>query len=444
MLWPVTTRRDEAGRLVVGGLALADLADEFGTPLYVYDEATLRERCAAYRAAFAARYPRPRVVYAGKAYLSAALLAIVAEEGLDLDVVSGGELAFAARAGFPLERVVFHGNNKTEEEIRLALRLGAREFVVDNHHELDLLERLVPESGREVDVMVRINPGIDVHTHEYRKTGVVDSKFGLLIEPGDAERAVARVLAAPGLRFRGYHAHVGSQIFELEPFVATVDVLFAFAAAMRDRHGAVPREVSPGGGLGIPYLAGDPDPSIEAYAADVAEAVLAAAARYGFEPPTLTVEPGRSIVGPAGVAVYRVGAIKDIPGVRRYVCVDGGMADNIRPALYGARYEAALANRPGAGAAEVVTVAGKYCESGDVLIRDVPLPRLEPGDLLALPAAGAYCLAMASNYNLAPRPVVLLVRDGQVRVMQRRETYEDLFARETGAPSPRPARVPAP
>lgn len=437
MLWPVTTARNDTGQLAIGGASLPALADEFGTPLYVYDLETIRRQCEGYRAAFSALYPATRVVYAGKAYLATWLLELIAEAGLGLDVVSGGEIFLASRAGFPMERVVFHGNNKTEDELRLALSLGVGEVVVDNHHELDLLERLVPELGVGVDVLVRVNPGIDAHTHDYRKTGLVDSKFGLLIGPGDAARAVGRILEIPGLRLQGYHAHVGSQIFETEPFAAAVDVLFDFAAEMHTRFGVSPRQISPGGGFGIQYEQEDPDPRLEAYARAVTGAARRGAQRHGFEAPLLTVEPGRSIVGPAGVALYRVGAVKEIPGVRRYVCVDGGMADNIRPALYGARYEAALANR-GSGNRAAVTIAGKYCESGDVLIRDTVMLEPVSGDLIAVPAAGAYCLAMSSNYNLALRPAVVVVDRGEARLVQRRERFEDLLAREfvlAGAPT---------
>ena len=429
MLWPVTTDRTSTGHLAIGGVSLPALADEFGTPLYVYDAETIRQQCARYQSAFAERYPRTRVVYAGKAYLATWLLEMIADAGLGLDVVSGGELVLAARAGFPLDRVVFHGNNKTEDELRLALSLGVGEIVIDNLYEVDLLERLVSGSTAGVDVLIRVNPGIDAHTHDYRKTGIVDSKFGLLIGTGDAARAVERILRIPGLRLQGYHAHVGSQIFETEPFAAAVDVLFDFAAEMRSRFAYSPRQISPGGGYGIQYEQEDPDPHLDAYARAVGEAATRGAVRHGFDAPLLTVEPGRSIVGPAGVALYRVGAIKDIPGVRRYVCVDGGMADNIRPALYGARYEAELANRA-SGSRAAVTIAGKYCESGDVLIRDTVMSEPHSGDVLAVPATGAYCLAMSSNYNLALRPPVLVLDRGDARLVQRRERYEDLLARD--------------
>lgn len=429
MLWPLTTTRDAAGSLSIGGVSLTDLAQELGTPLYIYDERTILESIRAYRTVFERRYPATRVAYAGKAYLSRWLLSILNEEGLYLDVVSGGELYVAHASGFPMERVIFHGNNKTEDELRLALELGCGEIVIDNPHEIDLLEKLGPGARNPLDVMLRISPGVDAHTHEYRKTGLIDSKFGLPIETGDAARAVERIAGIKWLRLLGYHAHVGSQIFEVEPFVAALGILFQFAADMEERVGVKPVRMSPGGGLGIQYESSDPDVDIDDYADRLAGSIGKAVDRFRLDPPELVVEPGRSIVGQAGVALYTVGAIKDIPGVRRYVSVDGGMADNIRPALYGARYSVALANRQAAGA-QLVTIAGKYCESGDVLVHDVELPPLNPGDLLAIPAAGAYCLAMASNYNLSLRPAVVVVNDGHYRVVQRRERYDDLLSRD--------------
>jgi diaminopimelate decarboxylase len=429
MLWPMTAQRNDDGQLVIGGVSVPELAAEYGTPLYIYDETTIRAQCRAYSASFDQEYPRSRIVYAGKAYLSSALLKIIDEEGLSLDVVSGGELFLALQSGFPADRITLHGNNKGPDELRMALVAGIGEVVVDNFYEIDLLESLLSETGKTLDVLLRLNPGIDTHTHDYRKTGIVDSKFGLLIESGDAAEAVARLVQIEGLHLRGYHIHLGSQIFELEPYEAALDALFDFAAEMRDRFGVVPDQMSPGGGLGIQYETSDPDASIEAFATVVADATRRGAERIGVDLPELIVEPGRSIVGPAGVAVYRVGSVKDIPGVRRYVCIDGGMADNIRPPLYDARYEAALANR-NTGTASIVTIAGKYCESGDVLIKDAQLLEPVPGDLIAVPASGAYCLAMASNYNMALRPAVIMVQNGDARVIQRRERYEDLLRRE--------------
>jgi diaminopimelate decarboxylase len=433
-LWPVTAERATDGTLHIGGISLAALADEFGTPLYVFDEETIRRQCRAYRGAFESSYPRARVVYAGKAWISRAILEIVKDEGLGLDIVSAGELGAALAYGFPAERIHFHGNNKTPDELRMALDAGIGCIIVDNFDEIDLLERLTTGRAAPAEVMLRLNPGIDVHTHDYRKTGIVDSKFGLGIATGDAARAVAMLTSIDGLRLRGYHAHVGSQIFEIEPFVETVEAVFAFAAEMRDRYGIVPDEISPGGGFGIPYEPADPSQPVDAYAGAVARATLAAAERWDFPDPVLTIEPGRSIVGQAGVAVYTLGSRKQIPGVRTYVSVDGGMADNIRPALYGAGYSAELVARATSGAVEQVTIAGKYCESGDVLIERVELPEFKPGDLLAIPAAGAYCLAMASNYNLAFRPAVVFVEAGEARLVQRRETLDDLLRRDIVEP----------
>ena len=431
VLWPLNTTRDSEGQLTVGGVSLVDLADEFGTPLYVYDEATIRHQCEVYRSTFREHYPDARIVYAGKAYLSSALLQIIADEGLWLDVVSAGELMLAFRSGFPIEHVVFHGNNKTPQEIELALKLGVGEIVIDNHHEIDLLEQLTRETGASVDVLLRLNPGIDVHTHDYRKTGIVDSKFGMLISDGSAAAAVERVLQVSGLNLCGYHAHIGSQIFEIEPFLTTVDTLFGFAADMQERFDVTPSQISPGGGIGIQYEQNDPDVQLSEFAQRVSESVKRGAKTYDLPLPTLTIEPGRSIVGPSGVALYRVGSVKVIPNVRHYVSVDGGMADNIRPALYGSRYEAEIANRTGDDRT-LVTIAGKYCESGDVLIRDIEMLSPEPDDLLAVPAAGAYCLAMASNYNLALRPAVVMISNGTARLIQRRETYDDIMSRELG------------
>lgn len=430
MLWPVTAARDSRGSLQIAGVSLDALADEFGTPLYVFDVATIREQCQRYMRSFAAAWSRPRVVYAGKAGMSRALLEIIASEGLWLDVVSGGELAYALACGFPAERIHLHGNNKTDDELRLALDSGIDTIVVDNFDEIAMLAELTAGRPQPQSVLVRVNPGIDVHTHDYRKTGIPDSKFGLGIQNGQAEEAVRRILDVPGLRLNGFHAHIGSQIFEIEPFVDTVETLFGFASRMRDAHGVEVDEISPGGGLGIAYEEADPDARVEGYVAAIAASARESAAELGMAPPVLTIEPGRTVVGQAGVAVYTLGARKEIPGVRTYVSVDGGMADNIRPALYGAGYTAELVARPNEGDVAPVTIAGKYCESGDILIERVALPSFERGERLAVPAAGAYCLAMASNYNQSLRPAVVFVEDGTSRLVQRRETIEDLLRRD--------------
>ena len=430
MTWPDTAHRDEAGRLVIGGVALTDLAARFGTPLYVFDEATLRARASRFRTAFASAYADSRVVYAGKAYLSPTIVAILWEEGLGLDIVSGGELYAGLAAGVPAAAMTFHGNNKDEVELAEAIAAGVGRIAVDNLGELDLLARMTRDIATNVPILLRLNPGVDVHTHPKMLTGAIDSKFGLPVISGEAAVAVARAQESPGLDLVGYHAHVGSQVFDAELVRRTLATMLEFAAAMRDRHGVVPRAIDPGGGFGVAYEDGQNDVSVETWAETAGAAVREGCARFALPLPELTVEPGRAIVGPAGVALYRIGFRKEVPGVRTYVSVDGGMADNIRPSLYGARYTAALANRDGSGATETVTIAGKYCELGDVLIENATLPRLITGDLLAVPVAGAYCLPMASNYNLARRPAVVMVREGQAVLIRRRETYSDLLATE--------------
>lgn len=426
--WPITSTRRADGCLVVGGVGVDELAERYGTPLYVFDEATLRYNARRFRGAFAAVYPRTRVVYAAKAYASPAILAVLSEEGLGLDVVSGGELYAGLKAGMPASAMTFHGSNKGAEELREALAAGIGLIAIDNDREIEVLSRLVDRGAAPQDVLVRLNPGVDVDTHHKMLTGALDSKFGFPIESGDAARAVERIGRTCGLNVVGYHAHVGSQVFDAGLVGRTIEAMMRFAVTARERFGVTPLVISPGGGFGVGDDASDGDVSVEAWAEVAATALRAAVERFDVPMPELVVEPGRAIVGPAAIALYRVGARKEIAGVRTYVSIDGGMADNIRPALYGAKYTATLANRDDTGATEPVTLAGKYCESGDVLIEQVALPALRPDDLVAVPMVGAYCLAMASNYNLASRPAVVVVRDGEDRLIRRRETYDDLLA----------------
>lgn len=429
---PLTSSLNQKGHLVIGGCDTVELAREYGTPLYIFDEVTIRTRCNQYVSALRQRYPDSLVAYASKAYTGPALLQIVAQEGLGLDVVSGGELYVAHAVGFPMDRVYFHGNNKGPEELEMALQLGVGRIVVDNSLELEMLERMATAQGKKVAILLRLSTGVEAHTHDYIKTAILDSKFGFPIVTGQAEEALLRAMGSGSLELLGVHAHIGSQIFELAPFVETIRIAMAFAAQMRDRHGFQLRELSPGGGWGISYTLDDSPATVEMVADAVVGAVEEAARELGLPLPRLVMEPGRSIVGQAGVALYRVGATKDIPGVRRYVSVDGGMSDNIRPAIYGSRYEALLANRAAEEATELVTIAGKFCESGDLLIKDVMLPRLAPGDLLAVPASGAYCIPMSSNYNMATKPAIVLVREGKARLIRRRQSYEDLVANDLG------------
>jgi diaminopimelate decarboxylase len=403
-VYPLGSRLNERGHLEVGGCDVLELATEFGTPAYVYAEDDIRARARAYVEAFRARTERFEVVYASKAFPATAVYRLMVEEGLSCDVASGGELHLALAGGFDPERLYMHGNNKTEAELRYAIEAGVGHIVVDSFDEIERLERL----GARPRVMLRVVPGIAPTTHSYIQTGQEDSKFGFGL--ADVERAVERCAAA-GLELRGLHAHIGSQVFELEAFQRLAEVLSAI--------GDWPL-LNLGGGLAIAYTREDEPPSIE----DYAEALVSRAP----DGVTLLCEPGRSLVGNAGVTIYTVGTVKRIPDVRTYVAVDGGMSDNLRPMLYGARYEADIADRFGGETA--CTVAGMHCESGDVLIREAQLDDPRPGDILVVPATGAYGHAMANNYNALPRPPVIFCKDGDARVVVRRETYEDLTSRD--------------
>ena len=425
-VFPVTADVNDAGRLTLGGCDVVDLVADFGTPLYVFDEDTLRMMCRDFVGKFTARYPDTKTLYASKAYVNPALAKLVHEEGLGFDVVSGGELAVVMASGIPAGDIYFHGNNKTPDELEMALDSGVGRVVIDNAYELDLLDGLARARGVSQDVLLRVSPGVDPHTHAHTTTGTLDSKFGLAIETGEAERAVLDAIAAPNLNVVGLHFHLGSPIFELEPYAIAVDAVLTFARGLASR-GLELKEFSPGGGFAIGYMRDRLPPSVGAYADVITSTLKQRTSDLGIEEPTLVIEPGRSIVGRAGVALYTVGAIKDIPSVRKYVSLDGGMGDNIRPALYDSQYEAVAANRMLDPAEETVTLAGKYCESGDILVKDVDLPRLSHGDVVAIPASGAYAPSMASNYNLNPRPPVVLVKDGEARLIRRRETYRDLI-----------------
>jgi diaminopimelate decarboxylase len=415
-VFPIGSRINEAGRLEVGGCDVIELAAEFGTPAYVYAEDDLRARARAYLDAFRARTDDFEVLYASKAAPITALYEVFQQEGLSVDVASGGELHMALRAGFDPARIHVHGNNKSEAELQGAIDAGVGHVIVDSFEEI---ERLDFRLDRLQDVLVRVTPGVQADTHAYIQTGQLDSKFGFGLADGLAERAINAVGGSRHLRLVGLHAHIGSQIFELEPYVQTIEALAGLA-------GDDCRLLNVGGGLGIAYTADDQPPSIEAYVDVKVEGV-----RRVLDPvPRILIEPGRSLVGNAGITVYRVGTVKEIPGVRTYVAVDGGMSDNMRPMLYGARYEAVIANRAADAADTKATVAGMHCESSDILIRDAMLAAPSTGDVLVTPATGAYGYAMASNYNGVPRPPVVLCKGGDARVVVRRETYDDLTARD--------------
>ena len=425
-VFPDTTTVDSQGQLVIGGCNALDLVSQYGTPVYILDEQTLRARCRSFVQEFRQRWENSQVYYACKAYINPALAQIFDEEGLGLDVVSGGELAIAQRVGFPLERVTFHGNNKTPDELEYALANGIGTVAVDSFYELDLLNQTAAAAGKVQNIIIRVSPGGDPHTHVHTTTGILDSKFGFSIQTGHAAQAVRQALNASNLNLRGLHFHLGSPIFELEPYRVATELVLRWAAQFREE-GLDLQEFSPGGGFAIAYTRDDAPPKIGDYAEAIVSTMTSTCADLGMEVPELIIEPGRSIIGPAGVALYQIGAIKDIPGVRKYVSVDGGMGDNIRPALYQAIYEVIAAGKVNQEPTERVTIAGKYCESGDLLASDIMLPELVAGDVLAIPAAGAYCPSMASNYNLNPRPPMVLVNNSQSRLIRRRESYQDMM-----------------
>lgn len=424
---PLTARANSAGVLQIGGCSVRDLAGAFGTPLYVYDEQTIRQTCQAYLREFQAQLPGARAHYAGKAWLSPALTEILVEEGFGLDVVSAGELHVALAGGMDPEHIAFHGNGKTRDELQYAIDSGVGRIIVDNDDELSVLDELTQARASEQRIMLRITPGVDAQTHAKTTTGLRDSKFGFPLPSGQAEAALVRALEAPFLDVTGFHIHLGSPLFNIEPYADGIATIGEFAAEMKQRHGYEWREFSPGGGMALTYTADRVAPESERYAAQIAESIHTACDTHGLPTPDVHIEPGRSVVGRAGVALYSVVSRKHIPETRDYVTVDGGMADNIRPAMYESKYEAAAAEQMNTVPSLVATVAGKFCESGDVLVRDAHLPSLQLGELIAIPASGAYQIAMESNYNLALRPAIVMVNDGDARLVRRRQTLDDLL-----------------
>jgi len=426
-LFPFGTEVNKRGNLSVGGNDITSLASQYGTPLYVYDEPTIRTMARQFVSEFTSRYPNTKVAYASKAFLNISMAKIAEEENLELDVVSGGEIAVAAAAGFPTAKMHFHGNNKTPSELSESVNSGVETIVVDGFQELDLLNEIARDQNVVQGIMLRLSPSIDAHTHDHTTTGILDVKFGFSIETGESTVAIRQALQSSNLDLKGIHFHLGSPIFELEPYSTAIDTVFDYLAQFVPE-GLNLREFSPGGGFAIGYTRESPPPPISAYAEVITSMLKNKCSDLNIAPPVLIIEPGRSIVGRAGVAVYTVGVIKEIPTVRTYVSLDGGMGDNIRPALYGSEYEAVIANKIVAEDEKIVTLAGKYCESGDLLVKDVLLPRIETGDIVAIPSSGAYCLAMSSNYNMNPRPAVVMVGNGQSRLVRKRETYKDLMA----------------
>jgi diaminopimelate decarboxylase len=421
-----TSTINDKGHLEIGGVDATVLAAEFGTPLYVYDEALIRWRCREFVEAFRAAGVKYQVAYASKAFCVKAMCRLVEEEGLALDVVSDGELYTALEAGFPAERIHFHGNNKTPGEIEMALDAGIGCFVVDNFVELHLLNASAADKGVKAKVLFRVTPGVEAHTHDYISTGQEDSKFGFDLQNGSAFRALQEAAQLAHLELLGLHSHIGSQIFEAEGFRMAAERVALFYARVRDELGLTFPVMNLGGGFGIRYVEGHTPLPVGDYVKAIVDAVKTQFGSYGYPMPEIWIEPGRSIVGEAGTTLYTVGTMKDIPGVRKYVAVDGGMTDNPRPALYGAKYEAMLANRAREACEETVSIAGKCCESGDMLIWDVELPKVKVGDILAVSCTGAYNYAMASNYNRIRRPAVVFVKDGRADLVVKRESYENL------------------
>jgi diaminopimelate decarboxylase len=427
LIYPHTTVHNAVGHLEIGGCDVVDLAREYGTPLFIYDEQTLRDQCRAYHTAFGALTDLYEIVYASKAFSCRAMAELVAQEDMSLDVATGGELAAALAGHFPPERIYFHGNNKSVAEIEAGLDAGIGHFVVDSFEEIGRLEAAAAARDRSQDVLVRVTPGVRPNTHDFIQTGQQDSKFGFGLADGRAAEAVRRLRDAPHLELVGVHAHIGSQIFELDSYQREVEVLFIAIDDWRREFGFECRVFNIGGGLGIRYTTADRPSSIAEFAEIAVSAVRAGAEKHGIPMPRLFVEPGRSIAGKAAVTAYTVGTVKVIPGVRTYVAVDGGMSDNLRPMLYDSKYEAMLADKAEEAATEVVTVAGKHCESGDVLVRDVYIAPPAPGDILVTPSTGAYGYAMANNYNAQPRPAVVMVGSGRARVIIERETWDDVL-----------------
>jgi diaminopimelate decarboxylase len=423
-VWPVSAARSTDGVLTLGGVDVRDLAAEFGTPSFVLDEVDFRSRCGSWRDAFAGA----DVYYAGKAFLCTTVARWVAEEGLSLDVCTGGELAVALAAGFPVERLLFHGNNKSVAELTRAVDARVGRVVIDSFEELVRLAAIAERAGTRQAVYLRVTPGVEAHTHEYVATGQEDQKFGFSLASGAAAEAVRRVLGLPALELLGLHCHIGSHIFDTRGFSLAAHRMVGLLAEVRDEHGVELPELDLGGGLGIAYTAADDPMPVKEVADGLRAIVERECAATALAVPRLAVEPGRAIAGPTTVTLYEVGTVKDLPGLRTYVSIDGGMSDNIRTALYDARYTAVLASRRSSAEPRNVTLCGKHCESGDIVVHDVPLPSdLAPGDLVAVPASGAYHRSMASNYNHVPRPPVVAVRDGSARVIVRRETEDDLL-----------------
>ncbi|GFZ34033.1 diaminopimelate decarboxylase [Clostridium zeae] len=416
--------------LSISGVRATELAEKYSTPLYVFDENLIRQNCREYYKGLKCEDRNNRVAYAGKAFLTLAMCRIIQDENLYLDVVSGGELFTAYKSGFPLEKVYFHGNNKTIDEIELGIDLGVGTFVADNEMEIELIDKIAKKHNKKQRIYLRITPGIEAHTHEYIKTGQLDSKFGFAYIGDNVLNVVNKVLALSNVELSGLHCHIGSQIFDITPYEDATEIMLTIIKDIYNATGYLIKELDLGGGFGIYYNSDDKPKSANEYCAAILSKADQVCKALGLDMPILTIEPGRSIVGNAGITLYKVGSIKEVPSIRKYISVDGGMTDNIRPALYNAEYESIVANKVNSDELEDVTVAGKCCESGDILINNIKLPKVETGDLLAIMSTGAYGYSMANNYNKAPKAAVVMIKDGEDRLVCKRETYADVISNE--------------
>ncbi|WP_368488771.1 diaminopimelate decarboxylase [Clostridium sp. BJN0013] len=412
--------------LYIGGISAEKLVKDYKTPLYVIDEKLVRDKCKRYYKAFKA-HKNNKVTYAGKAFLNLAMCQIINSEGLYLDVVSEGELYTALKSGFPMKKIYFHGNNKTLEEIEMGIDLEVGRFVVDNLYEMDKINFLAKAKGKIQKILLRVTPGIEAHTHEYIKTGQIDSKFGFTMVNGETMDVVKKAIGLSNIKLTGIHCHIGSQIFETKPYEDEVEIMLDLVRRIKDETGYEVEELDLGGGFGIYYTPEDKPKTVEDFCSIILERAELKSKELNIRLPSLVIEPGRSIIGNAGTTLYTIGAIKEIPGIRKYVSVDGGMVDNIRPALYNAPYECAIANRVEDSNKEKVTIAGKCCESGDILIKDIQLPEIQSGDILAVFTTGAYGYSMASNYNKIPIPAVVLVKDGEAKLISKRQSFDNMI-----------------
>ena len=426
-VFPITTNINSQGKLEIGGCDIESLAKKYQTPFYVFDTAHIEKVCDEYKNEFNKIYDNTQVVYGSKAFANKSIFKLILDKGLGVDVVSGGELTLAIQCGIDPDNIYFHGNNKTPIELELAQEAGLTKIVVDGFYELELLNSLSKKKNIVQDIIIRLSPAIelDERTHEYTTTGILDSKFGFAIDNGDAERAINMIAEYENLNLIGIHFHLGSPLFSTKPYELGIRKVEEFISHF-DNFDL--QEFSPGGGFAVSYTRDDSPPDVSDYASVIGNTMNEVITEYNLPKPKLVIEPGRAIAGPAGIAIYTVGAIKNIENVRKFISVDGGMGDNIRPALYGSKYEAIVVNRLwDERPKELVTIVGKYCESGDILVKDIELPEIKSGDLIAIPVSGAYSTSMASNYNMNPRPEIIAVKDGLDVVIRKKETFADLF-----------------